>query len=81
MHTHPCTRTLLGTPRPTFGVQSELQEAAAELIRQSDNPKFAQSKFMQFVKSIGAGDVTLDTEGKQVSLFIGTAVNPPQLYL
>jgi hypothetical protein len=46
--------------------QSALREAAADLVRQSDNPKFQNSTFMNFVKQIGSGEVELDQAGKTV---------------
>lgn len=40
--------------------QQELRDAADELMRSANDPKFKNSKFMNFVKKIGAGEVTFE---------------------
>eukprot|EP00041_Stephanoeca_diplocostata_P000391 m.14512 g.14512 ORF g.14512 m.14512 type:complete len:694 (-) comp10467_c0_seq1:1194-3275(-) len=53
--------------------QQELRDAADELMRNANDPKFKNSKFMNFVKKIGAGEVTFEGNKLVENAAAGTA--------
>eukprot|EP00038_Savillea_parva_P031413 m.86169 g.86169 ORF g.86169 m.86169 type:complete len:698 (+) comp9658_c1_seq1:174-2267(+) len=51
--------------------QRELQEAARQLLAQSEDPKLKNSKFMDFVQKIGSGELSFPDSGASATASAG----------